>query len=195
MAEKKRGAPKGNQNAKGNKGGGAPKGNQNARTHGLFSKHVTKETLEVYNALDGLSLLDILWDNIMLAFISIIRAQKIMHVSGKDEMIKEIKKKKRHSSGTSESSEIEWDFQFAWDRQAAFMRSQAKAQAELRNLIKQYDEMLHKDWNLAAEEQKLRVDLIKAQLDRYAGGGSDDVCDDWLDSVLGLDEGIQDSKD
>ena len=29
--KRKGGAPKGNQNAKGNKGGGAPKGNQNAR--------------------------------------------------------------------------------------------------------------------------------------------------------------------
>lgn len=35
---KKLGAPKGNTNAKGNKGGGAPKGNKNAVTHGMFEK-------------------------------------------------------------------------------------------------------------------------------------------------------------
>lgn len=35
---KKRGAPKGNQNAKGNRGGGAPIGSQNALVHGGYSK-------------------------------------------------------------------------------------------------------------------------------------------------------------
>jgi hypothetical protein len=30
--------------------------------------------------------------------------------------------------------------------------------AELRSLIKQYDEMLHKNWDLATAEQKARID-------------------------------------
>lgn len=37
-ASKKRGAPNGNQNAKGNSGGGAPKRNQNNLKHGAYSK-------------------------------------------------------------------------------------------------------------------------------------------------------------
>lgn len=37
------------------------------------------------------------------------------------------------------------------------MKAQARAQSELRGLIKQYDEMLHKDWDAATEEQKARL--------------------------------------
>ena len=46
------------------------------------------------------------------------------------------------------------------------MQAQAKAQKELRGLIKQYDELLNKNWELATEEQKARIDQIKANTDR-----------------------------
>ena len=51
------------------------------------------------------------------------------------------------------------------------MKAQARAQSELRGLIKQYDEMLHKDWEAATEEQKARLQLLKAKLN----DGSDDA--------------------
>lgn len=51
------------------------------------------------------------------------------------------------------------------------MKAQARAQSELRGLIKQYDEMLHKDWDAATEEQKARLQLLKAKLN----DGSDDA--------------------
>ena len=34
----------------------------------------------------------------------------------------------------------------------------------LRSLIKQYDEMLHNDWEAATEEQKARVQLLKSRI-------------------------------
>lgn len=52
----KRGAPKGNKNAKGNKGGGAPKGNKNALTTGAFEKiffdTLSPEELTLISAID-----------------------------------------------------------------------------------------------------------------------------------------------
>ena len=51
------------------------------------------------------------------------------------------------------------------------MKAQARAQSELRGLSKQYDEMLHKDWDAATEEQKARLHLLKAKLN----DGSDDA--------------------
>ena len=42
------------------------------------------------------------------------------------------------------------------------MKAQARAQSELRSLIKQYDEMLHKNWELASEEQKVRIEAMRA---------------------------------
>ena len=43
------------------------------------------------------------------------------------------------------------------------MKSQARAQSELRSLIRQYDEMLHKNWELATQEQKARIDVMRAK--------------------------------
>lgn len=34
----------------------------------------------------------------------------------------------------------------------------------LRGLIKQYDEMLHNDWEAATEEQKARLQALKAKI-------------------------------
>ena len=56
-----------------------------------------------------------------------------------------------------------WEVQQAWDKQNNFLKAQARAQGELRNMIKQYDEMLHKNWELASEEQRTRIEVMKAK--------------------------------
>ena len=33
-------------------------------------------------------------------------------------------------------------------------------------MIRQYDELLHKNWDLASEEQKARIDQMKANTER-----------------------------
>lgn len=71
--------------------------------------------------------------------------------------------------------------QQAWDKQNNFLKAQARAQGELRNLIKQYDEMLHRDWDLATEEQKVRIAKLKAETSRI--GGDDEV--EFLDDIEG----------
>ena len=64
--------------------------------------------------------------------------------------------------------EERWEVQQAWDKQNEFMKAQARAQGELRAMIKQYDEMLHKDWDSASEEQKTRIAQMKAQTQRIS---------------------------
>lgn len=44
----------------------------------------------------------------------------------------------------------------------------ARAQGELRSMIKQYDEMLHKNWEAASEEQRVRIAQMKAQTERLS---------------------------
>lgn len=154
---KKRGAPKGNKNAKGNKGGAAPKGNQNAVTHGLFSKYIPQETLELMGMLEEKSPADLIWDQIMIQYAAIIRAQSIMFVESKDEMIKELKKVK----DSDNVEEREWEFQFAWDRQANFLNAQSRAMSELRSLIKQFLELAHED-----DERRLKLAHMQAQIDK-----------------------------
>ncbi|MFC5541550.1 phage terminase small subunit [Ureibacillus suwonensis] len=157
VTKRTRGAPKGNKNAVGNKGGAAPKGNQNATKHGLFSKYIPQETLELMGMLEEKSPADLIWDQIMIQYAAIIRAQSIMYVENKDEMIKELKKHKMYEDG----EEIEYEFQFAWERQAQFLNAQSRAMSELRSLIKQFNEMATED-----DERRLRLELMQTQIDK-----------------------------
>ncbi|HBG7381045.1 TPA: helix-turn-helix domain-containing protein, partial [Clostridioides difficile] len=163
----KRGAPIGNKNATG------PPGNKNAEKFGFFSKYLPEETQDLINEIKNKDKFDILWEQITIQYAAIIRAQKIMYVKDKEEMIKELKK---HES-TENGEKTEYEFQFAWDRQASFLNAQSRAMSELRSLIKQYDEMIHKDWNLATEEQKTRVEKLKCEVDNLS---KDDIGDDEL---------------
>ncbi|MBN6889837.1 uncharacterized protein YjcR [Cytobacillus horneckiae] len=166
---KKRGAPKGNINAKGNNGG-APKANQNALTHGFFSKFLPAETLEIIEQMEERSPADLIHDQIQIQYAAILRAQNIMHVESKGEMIKELKKAKyeyhevpkKQGGGVEQAvTEEEYEFQFAWDRHATLLNAQSRAMSELRSLIKQFDEMAHVD-----DERRLKLDLMRAQIDK-----------------------------
>ncbi|HFL3267285.1 TPA: phage terminase small subunit, partial [Clostridioides difficile] len=173
-SEKKKGAPKNKRGAPiGNKNATGPPGNKNAEKFGFFSKYLPEETQELINEIKNKDKFDILWEQITIQYAAIIRAQKIMYVKDKEEMIKELKK---HES-TENGEKIEYEFQFAWDRQASFLNAQSRAMSELRSLIKQYDEMIHKDWNLATEEQKNRVEKLKCEVDNLS---KDDIGDDEL---------------
>ncbi|MBY2444001.1 helix-turn-helix domain-containing protein [Clostridioides difficile] len=163
----KRGAPIGNKNATG------PPGNKNAEKFGFFSKYLPEETQDLINEIKNKDKFDILWEQITIQYAAIIRAQKIMYVKGKEEMVKELKK----YESTENGEKIEYEFQFAWDRQASFLNAQSRAMSELRSLIKQYDEMIHKDWNLATEEQKTRIEKLKCEVDNLS---KDDIGDDEL---------------
>ncbi len=44
------------------------------------------------------------------------------------------------------------------------MSAQSRAMKTLEGMIKQYDEMLHKDWQLATDEQKARIANLKAKI-------------------------------
>ncbi|EGT5170297.1 hypothetical protein K9757_05040 [Clostridioides difficile] len=166
----KRGAPFSNKNSVGH---GAPKENKNAEKFGFFSKYLPEETRELIQEISIKDKFDILWEQITIQYATIIRAQKIMYVKGKEEMVKELKK----YESTENGEKIEYEFQFAWDRQASFLNAQSRAMSELRSLIKQYDEMIHKDWNLATEEQKTRVEKLKCEVDNLS---KDDIGDDEL---------------
>lgn len=151
--KRKRGGQPGNKNAVGH---GAPKGNQNATKHGLFSRYLPEDTRELFFSLDSADPLDLLWDQIKLAYTAIIRAQQIMHVQDQKDKTKE----KIGSFSTGDTYSV----QQAWDKQASFLQAQAKAQKELTTMIKQYEELLHKNWDLATKEQKARIKKLKADI-------------------------------
>lgn len=161
-SDKKRGGKPGNKNATG------PPGNKNAEKYGFFSKYLPEETREIFSAIEQADPLDLLWHQIQIAYAAIIRAQRIAYVKNqKDKTVEKVEEKNGNVIGEK------WEVQQAWDKQNEFLKAQARAQSELRSMIKQYDEMLHKNWELVSEEQKARIAQIKAQTERIAYGHSD----------------------
>lgn len=169
VTKRKPGAPKGNKNAVGH---GAPKGNQNATKHGLFSRYLPEDTREIFFSLDSEDPLDLLWDQIKLAYTAIMRAQQIMHVRDQeDKTIEKVEEKNGNVIGER------WEVQQAWDRQASFLQAQAKAQRELTSMIRQYEELLHKNWKLATKEQKARIEQLKARTEQIKGADQNPIED------------------
>ncbi|ERL19803.1 hypothetical protein HMPREF1986_02260 [Oribacterium sp. oral taxon 078 str. F0263] len=158
---RKRGGQPGNHNAT-----GAPLGNKRAEKYGFFARYLPEETLEVFTAVAKADPLDLLWHNIQLQYTAIIRAQKIAYVRDwQDKTIERVEEKDGNIIGAR------WEVQEAWDKQANFMKAQSRAMDSLRGLIKQYTEMLRERGATATEEQKLRLELLRAKL----GSGSGEI--------------------
>lgn len=161
------GAPKGNQNAKGSKG--SP-GNVHNYKHGLYTSEdrYTKKNLKRMLPTDVLNLMgeleeespvDKLWRSILLQEARIIRMQKISHVKNKKDITKELKKVSEGNNYTEE-----YEIQFAWDKENNNITAQSKAMDTLAKMIEKYDKMIHANWDLVTEEQKLRIEVLKSKL-------------------------------
>ena len=163
-SKRKKGGQLKNKNAVGNDGG-APEQNKNAEKYGFFSKYLPEETREIFSAIDHADPLDLLWHQIQIAYAAIIRAQRIAYVKDQQD-------KTKAKIGSFDNGDT-YMIQQAWDKQNEFLKAQARAQGELRALIKQYDEMLHKDWEAASDEQRARIAQIKAQTDKLTGNNQE----------------------
>ena len=160
--KRKRGAQPGTHNGTG------PPGNKNAEKYGFFSKYLPEETREIFSAIEAADPLDLLWHQIQIAYAAIVRAQRIAYVKDQqDKTVEKVEEKEGNVIGEK------WEVQQAWDKQNEFLKAQARAQGELRALIKQYDEMLHKDWEAASDEQRARIAQLKAQTDKLTGNNQE----------------------
>ena len=137
-----------------------------------------------FSAIDQADPLDLLWHQIQLAYAAIIRAQRITYV--KDQQDKTIEKGEEKDGNVISEK---WEVQQAWDKQNNFLKAQARAQGELRNMIKQYNEMLHKNWDAASEEQRARIAQLKAQTDKLTGNNQEiEDLDDIEGEIYGNSE-------
>lgn len=150
-SKKPRGAPKGSKNALGH---GAPKGNSNALKHGLFAKYLPQEVYEIAQELSEKQPIDILWENITLTYANLLHAQRILFVHDLEDTSTFVT-----STGKAGTS---YEHHTAWDKQSKALAAIARAQSELKGMIKTYDELTRSP--LVTEEQRLRIDNLKAQL-------------------------------
>lgn len=183
---KERGGQPGNRNAVGH---GAPEKNSNAEKFGFFRKYLPEETVSIIQEMPK-DPLDILWDQIQIAYAAIIRAQKIMYVRDQDDSTTTQIQEKNGDTVTEER----WEVQHAWDKQGNFLQAQARAQKTLEGMINRYEELLHKNWGLATDEQKARISQIKAQTEHlaYEHQGQDE---DGVEVINDVEKAGQDIRD
>ena len=179
VTKRKRGGQPGNHNATG------PPGNKNAEKYGFFSKYLPEETVSIIQEMPT-DPLDILWHEIQIAYAAIIRAQQIMYVKDKsDKTIEKVEKKDGNVIGER------WEVQQAWDKHANFLKAQARAMSDLRGSIRQYDELLHKRWDLATDEQKARIEALRAKVKDNGQVSAEDKVKKLFEAIGGALDEIQ----
>ena len=172
--KKTRGAPKGNKNAK-----GGPVGNRKAVKHGLFAKYLPQEVYEIAEELSDKQPIDILWENITLTYANLLHAQRILFVQDIEDS---------NTLITSEGKAgVGYEHHTAWDKQGKALAAIARAQSELKSMIKTYDELTRSP--LITEEQRQRIELLKIKIESNQDSKSDtSLMTALLDAVKGGDE-------
>ncbi|MDR0884683.1 MAG: terminase [Oscillospiraceae bacterium] len=129
------GAPKGSKNAKlGVKG--AHEGEQRALTHGMRSRYLPAETLEIMADLCN-SPKELLWFQIEMLCANIVRAQRIMHVASADDHNVLIAMEASGKTGVTTA----YEHKRAADKYATFLAAHSRAVSELRSCLKLYVEL------------------------------------------------------
>jgi hypothetical protein len=168
-------------------GSGAPKGSRNALRHGFYSRILPddEEMRDIIAEIDAKSPIDMIWEQIVLQYGQIARAQKLMYVRDQADIVKHLKKQKDGESFT----EREWEFQYPWDRHAAFLTAQSKAMITLERLIVRYEAMANDEQKLKLEKlkQDMEIDRERLQLEKSKVLGDPDETEDdgFIDALQG----------
>ena len=172
-----RGAPKGSKTALGH---GAPKGNANALKHGLFAKYLPQEVYEIAQELTEKQPIDILWENITLTYANLLHAQRILYVQDVEDTTTML-------IASTAKGGASYEVHTSWDKQGKALAAMARAQAELKSMIKTYDELTRSP--LVTEEQRQRIELFKIKIESNQGSKSDtSLMEALLNAVKGGDE-------
>lgn len=175
--KRKRGGQPGNHNATG------PPGNRHAEKHGFYTKWLPEETLAIIGEMPE-DPIDVLWSQIKLQYAAVIRAQKLMYVKDQNDKTKE---KIEYKDGNVIGEK--WEVQQAWDKHETFMNAQSRSAATLLRMIKEYDEMLHKNWEDVTEEQKARIEQLRAQTNKLKSD-VDNTPDEGTQNTMDAIDGI-----
>lgn len=140
------------------------KRNRAAMIHGLRSKFLFDEQVEIMEALQDFDVVDQLWLQIELSFSAIIRAQKIMWVEDSFDHLKETS---GYSSGEGGSGET-FKVIYAHERYESYIKAQTRAFAEHRNLVKQFMDLTTEDdeRRLKLEQMQLNIDKTTAEIEK-----------------------------
>ncbi|MBM7585835.1 uncharacterized protein YjcR [Bacillus pakistanensis] len=147
-----------------------PNHNSFRTKHGLYSKFLHAEQVEIMQAMEDLNIADQLWFQIEVKFSAIVRMQKIMWVEDAHDHLKEESGSSWGEGGGGESFKVS----FAYERYESYIKAQARAMAEYRNLTKQFLELAHEDdeRRLKLEQMRLNIEKTKAEIKDEVSTGS-----------------------
>ncbi len=147
------------------------KRNQAARKHGLFANFIQPEQQEIIDSMQDLTIADQIWMQIEIKFSAIIRMQKIMWVEHEEDHLKELSGHHSSEGGGGANYAVV----YAHERYEAYIKAQARAMAEYRNLVKQYIELTDEfdERRLKLEGMQMNIDKSKAEIEKISGNGDD----------------------
>lgn len=165
--------------------GGVPPGRgiQNNLKHGFFAKIFPddEETKALVSDIIEKGPLDILWENIVIQYLTIARAQKIAWVKNRDDLTKVLVRERNRLTERTSDTEREWEIQQAWDKYNRFLLAQSRAMASLEKLISKYEELLQA--GRGSEEHRLRLEKLKIEVEKIRGSEDDNSLGDLARAI------------
>ena len=119
---------------------------------------------EIAQELSDKQPIEILWENITLTYANLLHAQRVLHVQDVDDTTSLL-------IASTAKGGASYEIHTAWDKQGKALAAIARAQAELKSMIKTYDELTRS--SLVTEEQRQRIELLKIKIESNQGSKSD----------------------
>ena len=135
--------------------------------HGLRSKFLHEDQVEIMEAIEGTSFAEQLWLQVEIKFSAIICMQKIMWVETDDDHQKE----ESGYTSTDTGGGTTYKVAFAYERYEAYIKAQSRAMAEYRNLVKQYIKLTDgfDELRLKLEAMQVGIDRTKSEIEKLNG--------------------------
>lgn len=133
-----------------------PKHNSFAAKHLLRSKFLHKEQIEIMEAFEDCSIADKVWLQLELKFAAIIRMQKIMWVENADDDLQAVE--------MSGEDMVKYKIAFAYERYETYIKAQARAMAEYRNLADSFLKHSDQDDERRFKLEKMELDIVHKQV-------------------------------
>lgn len=145
---------------------------ENGASIGRVAELLPEQTAEIMRVIQNSSGEEILWQNILLQYAAIIRAQQLMDVENKS-----ILRMEKRELEQSDVTAKEWENHTPWERYKIFLDTQSKAMNALTSMLKKFEE--YKRNGLVNEQLCAKIALIKhkAQELSNADGIINVICD------------------
>ena len=127
-----------------------------------ISELLPEQTAVIMKVIQNSSGEEILWQNILLQYAAIIRAQQLMDVENKN-----ILRMEKREIDESEMMAREWENHTPWDRYKIFLDTQSKAMNSLTSMLKKFEE--YKRNGLVNEQLCAKIALIKHKAEEFSG--------------------------